>query len=271
VVLPTLSNRDKVFEAHRSWLTAGDQRRGWYFVDLRAPASVRFGDAEFRYQKAVTKRIRDSYQIVGRILPEPHMLVSGGKALNGLGVEPLGILRGDQLFVDLEVIDERGESPFIGEQDLMRIADIRVPDDAAPAQVVEALYAALKVGAEMTWRSLFTTWHAVRDSAGLRFDPLWSMSVASLQAEWVRARTVMQEKVFDARVVGTSEIYLLAEKDELPTLPRIEEIEVEIDHIGRFDDEWRSFWEMGLRRIWHLQRLDGGPWRISFARDRGGV
>ena len=55
-----------------------------------------------------------------------------------------------------------------------------------------------------------------------------------------------------------------AEADEEETVE-----EVEVDAIGLFDGEYRAFADADVRRIWRLQRIDGGPWRIAASSRRG--
>ncbi len=43
----------------------------------------------------------------------------------------------------------------------------------------------------------------------------------------------------------------------------VDQVIVEVEHIGQFGDEFRAFSKTGLNRIWTLQRVDGGPWRIT--------
>jgi hypothetical protein len=44
---------------------------------------------------------------------------------------------------------------------------------------------------------------------------------------------------------------------------RVEEVSVRVDHVGRFDDGFRTFAGAQLHRNWTLERLDDGPWRIT--------
>jgi hypothetical protein len=37
---------------------------------------------------------------------------------------------------------------------------------------------------------------------------------------------------------------------------------VELRHIGRFDNTYRSFVSIKVNPVWRLQRINGGPWRI---------
>jgi hypothetical protein len=43
---------------------------------------------------------------------------------------------------------------------------------------------------------------------------------------------------------------------------RVEAVQALVNHIGRFDGEFRTFVGYNLHRQWELQRLDEGPWRI---------
>ena len=42
---------------------------------------------------------------------------------------------------------------------------------------------------------------------------------------------------------------------------------LDVDPIGLFDGEYRSFRDVNVHRIWHLQRANGGPWK--FVSDQG--
>ena len=45
--------------------------------------------------------------------------------------------------------------------------------------------------------------------------------------------------------------------------PVLEEVTAEVDHIGLFDGEHRSFAGILVNRRWALQRIGQGPWRIA--------
>ena len=55
-----------------------------------------------------------------------------------------------------------------------------------------------------------------------------------------------------------------------PGAPRIERVQVEVDHVGLFDAEYRGFADVTVHRMWTLQRLNGGPWRLA-ANSRNGI
>jgi hypothetical protein len=271
VVLPPLTGRDVIIEANRVWNVAGDPRRGHYFVDRQGPAMQRMFDTEFRYKRTVTGRIKDERTIIGRIGPDPLLLVRDNRAVYGLEVVPEGVLSGDQLFIDLTTIDAEGESPFAGEDTLMRVQDIAVPDDASPRTIMEAFYRALKLGSEKVWSSLYANWHATRYDTHPAYNALWSIPIHWFEPEWVRTRSRLQDKLYDVRVVDEGEPYVLLQQDELPGAPLIEEVEVEVEHIGRFGDEYLAFKELGLNRLWYLQRVARGPWRIAWHNGRHSI
>lgn len=43
----------------------------------------------------------------------------------------------------------------------------------------------------------------------------------------------------------------------------IEQVLVEVDHVGKFDGKYHAFTDINVHRVWLLQRRDGGPWRIA--------
>jgi hypothetical protein len=36
-----------------------------------------------------------------------------------------------------------------------------------------------------------------------------------------------------------------------------------LDHVGLIDGEYRTFSDINVHRVWRLQRLNGGPWKIT--------
>jgi hypothetical protein len=270
VVFEGLTTRDVFVEAGHGWYAVGGDRKGWYYIDRRGPGLTRMFDAEQRYRKCVIARIEDKRSIIGRILPSVQLLVRDDRAIYGLEVEPLGVSCGDQLFVDLETVDARGESPFAGEDTLKRVDAIDLPDDATPRQVMEAFYRAIEEGDEAVWGSMYADWHASWSEANPSFDAMWTVPPHWKQSEWARTRSKL-EKVYDVRVVRVGKPYVYLAEGLVEGIPLVEEVEVVVDHVGKFGDEWRQFKEQGLNRLWHLQRVAGGPWRISWNRARHGM
>ena len=76
----------------------------------------------------------------------------------------------------------------------------------------------------------------------------------------------------DARVVWVDDVVALTSGQEFDGAPKIEEVEAEIEHIGVVDPkaatpEYRAFKDVTVNRLWRLQRINGGPWRIASAQN----
>ena len=260
VILPSVSNRDWVSEAGHGYIAwRGDG--GWYFLDSWAPSATRVFDAVQRYRRYVSPRIDERYAIIGRIRPEPKMVVVNDRAVTGLSLDVLGVTVGDQLFVD---VTKGVSSPFAGEQSLTKSPPLMPARDASPRRVMEAFIAAVKNGDEQTWKALFATWRAEkwRDDGSIIWYPYYDKAV---EREWEDSRRLILDRVYDAGVVYVSDVERIANGRELPNGPVVDQVLVEIDHIGRFDGEYHAFNSVAVHRLWTLQRVDGGPWRIASA------
>jgi len=261
VVLPALGNRDWVMEGDRAYMVAGDAQRGFYFIDTRAPAVQRIQSAMLRYWKLVDPKLPDTFEFIGKIESDPGMLVVNGRARNGLKLEILGALVGGAMFVDATRVQAR-ESPFAGEETLAKQSDIVVPINASPRQVMDALIEALKRGDEATWNSLWARWDFSRyDEQRFYFNP--SYYAGADGDDWVRSRRLILGDLYDVEVVAVDPIATLSSGKELEGIPAIDQVVVEVEHIGKFDNEYRPFLDLRVHRLWTLQRLNGGPWRIT--------
>jgi hypothetical protein len=259
VVLPTIANRDWVSEAGHGYM-AWRGEGGWYFLDSWSPAAGRLLEAVERYRRAVAPNIDDRYAIIGRIGATPKMLVVDGSAATGLVVEPIGASVGDQMFVDLT--KSGSAAPFAGEETLVKLPDARLGKDASPAQVMAAFVAAIKNDDEQTWKQLFATWRAVkwRDDGSVIWYPYYE---SNLGDAWIDSRRLILDRVYDARVIYVSDVVRIMTGNQLPHGPVVEQVTVELDHVGRFDNEYRAFDGVAVHRVRTLQRVDGGPWRIA--------
>jgi hypothetical protein len=83
----------------------------------------------------------------------------------------------------------------------------------------------------------------------------------------VRARRLLEDRVFDVRVVAVEEARVVIEPTAFAGAPKIEQAVVEVDHVGLFDGQYRPFMDVNVHRVWPMQRRDGGPWRVTI--DRG--
>lgn len=244
-----------------SWFENG----GWVFSQLEAPALNLLWQAQLRYRRNISPGIADVFETVGRILPEPRMVVpTGQNAVIGLEIEPIAALmgQGDALmFVDMSAAKDRVAS-FAGEDAARVLPSAMPPDDASPQQVLEALINALHARDIETWFALFADWQFFRDENETWYAPYDPYPVNNRDSDWARSRQVVLEHSYALRVLWVDDprVFLA---DPALGLPRIEMVNAEIDHIGRFDGEFRSF-NLGLvHRTWMLARRNGGPWRIA--------
>mgnify|MGYP003385979258 CR=1 FL=1 len=244
-----------------SWFENG----GWVFSQLEAPALNLLWRAQLRYRRNISPGIADVFETVGRILPEPRMVVpTGQNAVIGLEIEPIAALmgQGDALmFVDMSAAKD-GVASFAGEDAARVLPSAMPPDDASPQQVLEALINALHARDIETWLALFADWQFFRDENEAWYAPYDPYPENNRDSDWARSRQVVLDHSYALRVVWVDDPRVFP-ADPALGLPRIEKVNAEIDHIGRFDDEFRSF-NLGLvHRTWTLARRNGGPWRIA--------
>jgi hypothetical protein len=260
VLLPSIANRDWVMNAGRCFMTSGGRYQGgWYFVDCLAPATQRLQAAVERYRRMVSPQIAPTYVVIGRVTEEAKLLVVGGAAATGLMLDVQGALVGERMFVDLTGPDPVAR--FAGEAELMSAAPAVLDDKATPAQVMEAFISAAKQGHEEAWYALFARFYASRSGA-------WSTFLADYyptppEREWVATRRLLLDRVYDVRVAYVSPVRRLLSGKEFRNAPVVDEVGIEVDHVGKFDGEYRSFTSVGVHRLWTLQRVNGGPWRIA--------
>jgi hypothetical protein len=223
---------------------------------------VRLLGAAERYREQVSPKLAETYAIIGRIRPAPEMRVDRGTTITGLPLDVLAATVGDAMFVDLSVVDKNGESAFAGLETLSVLSAPSVSDTASPRQVMEAALAALKIGDQDAWSRLFAEWRLDRwDAKKVLLDRTYYVHVQP-PSDWVRARRMVLGDVYDINVVDVGLVHQLTFGDELPGGTIIEQVDVEVEHIGKFDEGYRPFNDASVTRVWILQRLDRGPWRI---------
>jgi hypothetical protein len=272
VLLEKLPTRNWISESGRNWLFAGDNDKdGWYFMDAEGDAALRMFRAVRRYRKLVAPDIREEYTVLARVLGGAGMLVINQSAHWGLKAEPVAAMVGDAMFVDLRALDAGGkESAFAGEDGLLKPRIESPPDDAAPQDVLAAMIAAIKAGDMTVWKSLFANWRVSRYPDG---SPQVHWQASDLRdGAWEDSRRTLQNRGCDARVVWMGDVADLTTGREFEGAPHIQEVEGEIEHIGVVDakaatPEYRAFKDVTVNRLWRLQRIDGGPWRIASAQN----
>ena len=263
--LPPLRNRDWVGEAGRTWFVAGSEREGWYFADAESPQAVWMMDALARYRRLVVPSIDERYELVGQVEAQPGQLVVGERAYFGLRLTPVAALIGGAMFVDLRQA-VKGVALFAGEEALRDQGGAAPPDTASPTAVLEAMVQALKAADQALWISLFATW-----AVGALPDgrPQFKANAVEQPARYFEeARRRIMERVHDMRPVWVDDIRVIFPGDAYPGQLRLEEVKVEMQHVGLFDGVYRPFSDVTVNRWWTLQRigLPGqaiGPWRIT--------
>jgi hypothetical protein len=261
VLLPAIPPTQWVVSVDRNFLSS-EQNRTWFFVPSDAPGMRRAFLAQQRYKRLVTPRIRDTYAVIGRVLPDPRMVVIGGRGVAGFEVEPMAVLVDNAMFVDVSVIRNE-ESPFAGEDDIKRPRAALPADEATPREVLEAMVAAVKAGDQSIWNQLFAVWRFIPDDQRPIYYPFDPYTTGTRDEDWVRSQRRMLETVCDVRVVWVDDARVVQKGDEYPGAPRIEQAGAELEHIGDFDGEFDAFNGSEVNRLWTLQRRNGGPWRIT--------
>jgi len=181
----------------------------------------------------------------------------------GLEVEPVAALLGNedkQIFVDMSS-EQDGLVLFSGEE-LVKVKPSQLPpDSASPSEVIEALFAALYARDITTWFALFAEWQLLVDGKQLLYFPYDPYPDARRDRDWTESRRVVLDHSYALRIVWVDDPKIV-ETDPQLELPAFERVVVEIDHVGLFDGEYRTFNTIEVHRIWTLERRDGGPWRI---------
>jgi hypothetical protein len=262
VLLPDIPTRQWINDGDLSFLLAGSDADGWYAVSVDAAPAQRLFTALRRYQRRVNPKIAERYTILGRIVPEARIVVFAGQGRWCWQVEPVAGWIGGAMFVDL-TRHEDGVSRFAGEEGLLKPQTAVPPDDASPGDLLEAMIAAIKAGDLGVWKQLFATWQ-IRERSGL---PEVRYHVYEVREDdFEMSRRSFATRLFDARVHWIDDVEVVITGDEFPGAPRLERVEAEIEHVGRFDDEYRGFIDITLkaRGIGRTSvMLDGGPDRLS--------
>ena len=258
VVLPEITPRQWLISMGSVFLSATD-RTSWYFVPLEDPAVRAVYEAANRYRRCVAPDLRESILIAGRVLPDPRMLAADGSSAAGFDVAPAAALMGGSLFVDLEEPEHR----FAGERDLKDLQVAELGPAATPRQVIEGLVSALKLGDEDAWKALFADWYLVPGEGPPLYYAFYPYPPANVDEDWIRSRALILGDLEDVRVVWTGEPRLLLRGTDHPGAPDVEEVAVEVDHIGSFDGEHRAFCDTRVHRVWSVQRRNAGPWRVA--------
>ena len=283
VVQPWITPRGGLIERFdRSFAVAGSHREGFYFAPLDAPEMRRFFDAFFRYQAKVDPGVAERYRFVARVRDDPVLLTADGRPAPGLLVDVLGGMAGageGDCFVDLRnrepapetaspLAREVGRSPFAGEADLLAVDVPELTGDSSPAEVVTTMIQAVQWADRATWDSVFADWRLLSGWSGPPVvDLAYAPASGNLDRQWGEARRQVMDYLYDARVTEVRRVRPLREPGLDDGGPAVDEVEVIVEHVGQGDDgAYRTFVDSRVHRRWRLQRLDGGPWRVTEVR-----
>jgi hypothetical protein len=264
VELPWITFRNFINDLGRSYAVIGSSRDGFYFVDIASAEMNAFFGTWFRFKASVNPNISERYRIIGRILDDPRILTYQQQPAKGLMIRVLGVLSGDgDLFVDLRNVKAGGDTaPFAGEDLLANTNQIQISDDASPAQVIETMINAIKYADEDRWKNLFASWRVFTKEDMIMVDSSYTQSSTALKRDWEFSRKLINNQVYDARVGRVSPVRVLSQGTPDGKIPKIEQVTVFIFHIGFFNGEYKAFSDLSVQRLWRLQRINGGPWRI---------
>jgi hypothetical protein len=272
VRLPPVSPSVWVTEAVKRYLVAGDQERGRYIIEMDGdrwrkdlPASDRGADraveAMKRYVIATHTELRDQpWEVVAQVTGRPNLIIDGGQPVWGLDAIALAVTIGDALFVDVT----RPEPRFAGEDALIPVPRPQLRDEDEPADVVRALVAAAKCEDADAWYAVFADWHAQTWSNGMAMCSPFGRPRAELSRALDDWRRGLRDDVWEIRPVATTPPRVIMRGDEVPTVTqdRVEEVEVQLELIGRRDDAFVRLPPEALRDRVRLQRRGSGPWRV---------
>ncbi len=270
---PQVTDRDVLVESRRGWFVLGPMSSP-FLVERAAPELRPMFEATDKYIERVHPQLRKRrFLLIGEIEPQPALVSDPDRRVTVVGpkVRPLAVEitddenRDKSFFVDLRP-EHNPERTFAGAEALLLMPRAQLRDDLGPGVVMQVFVEALKLGDFDTWRACFAPWR-VRpwfrdDQRHLVIDLSWPVmsNDQTAASTWDRSRRFLLEDVYAVEVARVESPPRVVFADETR---RVEEVEVGLVHVGRFDGEYRTFTASKLHRRWRLQRLDGGPWRVT--------
>lgn len=259
VCIDGVTPRDMRGDRIEAWYIMGDRFGGWYFLDANSTEVRRLGDCIFAYHSLVRPQLAERYTFYLEVLDQPMMRPrERGNVVRGFCARLVAAMVGNQLFVDALDTPE----PLMAGQDSLRNQTVQLPPDtASPEDIVIARVDAVKWARRDVWTRLRADWTVSADWTGNPVYLPYSVGDADSHSHWEQSRKRLLSDVIDVRVIDSTKPYVVLEADETRNIPRIEEVEVDVEHVGVFHDEYRSFKDTWLTRSWRLQRVGNGPWR----------
>jgi hypothetical protein len=154
---------------------------------------------------------------------------------------------------------------FAGERETRVEPSCAIAAGDPPQATIECMVAAIKAGDRETWQGLFAEWrfykYGQRDTP--LYDPDYGLLPMHYERDWESSRKLIMGDVLDARIARIGPVRLLHDPEPGDPVPRVEVVHIVLDHVGLIEGEHRTFTNLNVRRIWRLQRRDGGPWKIA--------
>lgn len=263
VVLGPLHNRHYLQDCGRTFFAAGGANEGWYFMDAEAPAAQAMFSASRRYEKRIDPSLAASWELLAVLSGEARLAVVQERARYGLVAVPVAARVGGAMFVDLR--QPGPATRFEGEDALVDEIPELPPADASPAQVVQALFQAIKDNDLALWRSLHARWGI--EDLGQGRQRIHPYGPPPDDYFFEESRRLVLQTVVDARVAWTDAPLVMAPAGRYEGAEAIEEVELWLDHVGDFGSatagpDYRFFFQGSVTSTWKLQRIGRGPWRV---------
>lgn len=260
IAIDRISPRNMRNDGVEAWYILGDKRSGWYFLDVHSPEVMRLWDAIFAYQRQVTPHLAERYRFYLRVSDMPMIRTRRRREVAlGFTTQLVAAMVGDELF--LHNLDT--PAPLLAGRELLAPTNMPPPpDDATPRALVQRRVDAAKRLREDVWRDLFADWTVSGDFAGQPIFLPYGPGHSDKRSGWEQTQRRLTSDVLDVKVVAGSKPFTVLPADPLRGTPQVEACEVEVEHVGDFDGEYRSFKDSFINRVWQLQRVDGGPWRF---------
>lgn len=249
---------DEIAEAGHGWYVPRSAAERVFLLDTRSRAFVAIFRAMERYKRRIAPILNNVFEMIGKVTDRPAMVATGSAIYTGVVVEPVAALVDGKMFV--EVSGDGIDAPFAGEAEMATPPAVSVRPDMTPTEVFRQFINALKLGDQDLWQSFFASWACEPAGIGDRwvYEAEGGPAANAHNLVYVIARRVIMSSVYDMRVLTEGPPKTIYDKDGT----KVEMAELDVDPVGLFDGEYRSFRSVDVHRIWHMQRVNGGPWKI---------
>lgn len=257
VKLPALT---EISEAGHGWFWAPGAGGSIYLIDEQSKSFIAILRAIMRFRELVNPSVNDTYEAIGRVTGEPTMVVMGNKVYTGIVVEVIAALVDGKVFVDASTGGD--DAKFAGEENAKKPPVVNTNPNMGPAEVFRSFVNALKLNDIELWATFFATWSCRSSTAHGEdwiYNPEGGPPTNYLYREFSNARALITDKVYDMHIFKMSKPRVLVSNSDF----KVEQVKFVVDHVGLFDGEYRAFRDVNVHRDWEMQRVNGGPWRIT--------